>query len=52
MVPKERDIVSWLLNPDDEEIPLQLNADARLLVVAGRYVLISPVHVGYYGKED
>jgi cytochrome P450 len=33
--PKENDIFSWLLNPEDEDIPLQLNADSRLLVVAG-----------------
>jgi cytochrome P450 len=33
--PKENDIFSWLLDPKDEDIPLRLNADSRLVVVAG-----------------
>ncbi|KAF2278282.1 cytochrome P450 [Westerdykella ornata] len=33
--PKENDVFGWLLNPADEDIPLQLNADSRLMIVAG-----------------
>ncbi|KAF2714110.1 cytochrome P450 [Pleomassaria siparia CBS 279.74] len=33
--PKEKDIMGHLLDPNDEHIPLHLNADARLLIVAG-----------------
>jgi cytochrome P450 len=36
--PKERDIVSWLLEPNSTDIPPNVTADARLLAVAGRYV--------------
>ncbi|KAF2122461.1 cytochrome P450 [Lophiotrema nucula] len=35
ITPKENDIFSWLLDPNDEDIPLHLNADSRLLIVAG-----------------
>ncbi|KAF2176885.1 cytochrome P450 [Zopfia rhizophila CBS 207.26] len=35
VVPKENDIFSWLLDPNDEDIPLHLNADTRLVIVAG-----------------
>ena len=38
ITPKENDIFSWLLDPDATEISPELNADARLLVVAGRCV--------------
>jgi cytochrome P450 len=34
--PKEKDIISWLIDPNKVEISPDLNADARLLVVAGR----------------
>lgn len=34
-VPKERDIFSWLLDEADPDVTPELNADARLLVVAG-----------------
>ncbi|KAF2466583.1 cytochrome P450 [Lindgomyces ingoldianus] len=33
--PKENDVFGWLIDPNDEDIPLHLNADTRLLVVAG-----------------
>ncbi|KAF1956545.1 cytochrome P450 [Byssothecium circinans] len=33
--PPERDVMSWLLENDKEEIPLGRNADTRLLIVAG-----------------
>ncbi|KAF2202848.1 cytochrome P450 [Delitschia confertaspora ATCC 74209] len=33
--PNEPDVFSWLVNSDDENIPLRLNADTRLLIVAG-----------------
>ncbi|KIW05638.1 uncharacterized protein PV09_03509 [Verruconis gallopava] len=33
--PAEQDIFSHLLDPNDEGIPLHLNADARLVIVAG-----------------
>lgn len=36
--PKENDVFGWLLNPADEDIPLHLNADSRLMIVAGRYI--------------
>jgi hypothetical protein len=35
-MPAERDIVSWLLNPEKPEATSELNSEARLLVVAGR----------------
>ncbi|CAO2656425.1 Nn.00g052280.m01.CDS01 [Neocucurbitaria sp. VM-36] len=35
VTPKENDIFSWLLDPNDDKITPQLNADSRLLVVAG-----------------
>ncbi|KAF2734670.1 cytochrome P450 [Polyplosphaeria fusca] len=35
ITPAEKDIFGFLLDPNDEGIPLRLNADARLLVVAG-----------------
>ena len=38
ITPKENDIFSWLLDPNATEISPELNADARLLVVAGRCV--------------
>ncbi|KAF2732787.1 cytochrome P450 [Polyplosphaeria fusca] len=33
--PEERDIISWLLDPKDEDIPLNRNADARVMIAAG-----------------
>ncbi|KAF2869050.1 cytochrome P450 [Massariosphaeria phaeospora] len=33
--PKENDIFGWLLDPNDENVPMDLNADSRLLIVAG-----------------
>lgn len=38
VTPKENDIFSWLLDPNDDKITPELNADSRLLIVAGRYV--------------
>lgn len=38
ITPKEKDIFSWLLDPNSTEVSQELNADSRLLVVAGRYV--------------
>ncbi|CBX98473.1 hypothetical protein LEMA_P098820.1 [Plenodomus lingam JN3] len=35
VVPKERDIFSWLLDEEDPNVTPELNSDARLLVVAG-----------------
>ncbi|KAF1837964.1 cytochrome P450 [Decorospora gaudefroyi] len=35
MTPKENDVISWLLNPHDDRITPGMNADTRLLVVAG-----------------
>ncbi|KAJ8111353.1 hypothetical protein OPT61_g6036 [Boeremia exigua] len=34
--PKEKDIFSWLLDPESPDVTPELNADSRLLVVAGR----------------
>jgi cytochrome P450 len=33
--PKEPDVFGWLLDPNTEDIPKNLNADTRLMVVAG-----------------
>ncbi|KAF2026685.1 cytochrome P450 [Setomelanomma holmii] len=33
--PAENDIFSWLLDPDSQEVTPEMNADSRLLVVAG-----------------
>lgn len=38
ITPKENDIFSWLLDPNAAEVSPELNADSRLLVVAGRYI--------------
>jgi hypothetical protein len=38
MTPKENDIFSWLLDRNATKVSPELNADSRLLVVAGRYV--------------
>ncbi|KAF2685629.1 cytochrome P450 [Lentithecium fluviatile CBS 122367] len=35
ITPNERDIFGHLMNPESEEIPKHLNADSRLLIVAG-----------------
>ncbi|KAI8939307.1 hypothetical protein NX059_003097 [Plenodomus lindquistii] len=35
VVPKEKDIFSWLLDENDPNITPELNADSRLLIVAG-----------------
>ncbi|KAF1808400.1 putative cytochrome P450 [Eremomyces bilateralis CBS 781.70] len=35
VTPDKPDIFSWLLDPTEEEIPLHLNADTRLVIVAG-----------------
>jgi hypothetical protein len=34
--PKENDVFSWLLDPNATKVSPELNADSRLLVVAGR----------------
>jgi hypothetical protein len=36
ITPKENDIISWLIDPNETKEITALNADARLLVVAGR----------------
>ncbi|RAR07325.1 cytochrome p450 [Stemphylium lycopersici] len=33
--PKENDIFSWLLTPGDERVTMDMNADSRLLIIAG-----------------
>lgn len=35
ITPKENDIFSWLLDPNDPSVTPDLNADSRLLIVAG-----------------
>lgn len=40
MTPAENDIFARLLDPENPKVTQELNADSRLLVVAGRYVLI------------
>ncbi|KAL6707396.1 hypothetical protein ACN47E_004175 [Coniothyrium glycines] len=35
ITPKENDIFSWILDPNEEKVSSNLNADARLAVVAG-----------------
>lgn len=35
ITPKENDIFSWLLDPNSPDVTQELNADSRLLVVAG-----------------
>ncbi|KAH7095576.1 cytochrome P450 [Paraphoma chrysanthemicola] len=35
ITPKENDIFSWLLDPNTQEVSPELNADSRLLIVAG-----------------
>ncbi|KAL1654432.1 hypothetical protein SLS61_003033 [Didymella pomorum] len=35
ITPKENDIFSWLLDPNSPDVPRELNADSRLLIVAG-----------------
>ena len=36
ITPKENDIFTWLLDPDSPDVSKALNADSRLLIVAGR----------------
>ncbi|KAF1929082.1 cytochrome P450 [Didymella exigua CBS 183.55] len=35
ITPKENDVVSWLLDPSSSKVTRELNADSRLLIVAG-----------------
>lgn len=34
--PKEKDVFSCLLNPNDDRITPEMNSDSRLLIIAGR----------------
>jgi hypothetical protein len=34
--PKEKDVFSSLLDPNDDRITPEMNSDSRLLVIAGR----------------
>lgn len=36
ITPAENDVFSYLIDENTHDIPLSLNADARLMIVAGR----------------
>lgn len=45
--PAETDVFSWIMNPDDEKIPLNLTADTKLMIIAGRYSSHPPNHTPF-----